>query len=209
MTCSRKGDFCIRQKVRAFINLDEQGYRILSCVEMLSSKAGLNFHPQAFHLLLKEGYTMILLGVCSSSIHLLHEHSRLRCHLSSVVLVRRKCLGRCWFCTVFTWRLQAATENLQAYFPQIWERLRKVSCEFLSVDYWSINVSAVTDIPEMTWCPGHAIKVIFVLLTENHKISITFWEVLRLKMSITSLKSQACVLYLDFFSNASYCLGAE
>lgn len=88
----------------------------------------------------------------------------------------------------------------------------KWAVNVLSVNHWSISMSAVTDLPEMTWCPRHAIKVIFVSLTENtanHKISITFWEVLRLKMSITSLKSQAWVLYLEFFSNASYCLGAE
>lgn len=30
MSCSRKGGFCIRQKVHAFINLNDQGYRTLS-----------------------------------------------------------------------------------------------------------------------------------------------------------------------------------
>lgn len=211
-SCSRKGDFCNRQKVCAFIDLNDQGYRTLSCVEMLSSKVGLNFHLQAFHFIIKEGYTMMLLGVCSASSHSFLEHTPLRCHLSSVVLGRRQCFGRCCFCTVFNWRLQTVTENLQIYFPWICERFSKVSCECLSVLHWSISMSAITDLPETAWCPGRAIKVFFVLLTENTanlKISITYWEVLRLKMSITSLKSQDWALYLEFFSNAPYLLGAE
>lgn len=144
-------------------------------------------------LLLKEGYTMMFLGVRLASTHTLHEHPPLHCHLSSVVLVRRQCFGRWCFCTVFNWRLQTATEGLQIYFPWICGHLRKVSCDCLSELHWSISVSAVTDLPETTWCLGHAIKVIFVSLTENTvnlKISVTYWEVLRLKMSITSPKSQ-------------------
>jgi len=56
MSCSRKGDFCNRQEVYAFINMNDQGYRTLSCVEMLFSKVGLNFHtPPAFHFVIKGG----------------------------------------------------------------------------------------------------------------------------------------------------------
>lgn len=134
MSCSRKGNFCNRQEVCAFINLNDQGYRTLSSVEMLSTKVRLNFHAQAFHFVIKGGlHTMMLLRVCSASIRLLHEHSSLHCHLSSVVLVRRQCFGRCCFCTVFNWRLQTATENLQIYFRWIIEHLRRVSCECPSV----------------------------------------------------------------------------
>lgn len=114
--------------------------------------------PKLSILLLKEAYTMMLLGVCTASIHLLHEHSPLHCHLSSVALVRRQCFGRCCFCTVFNWRLQTATENLQIYFPWICEHFPQVSFEYLSVLHWSISVSAVIDLPETTWCPGRAAK---------------------------------------------------
>lgn len=90
---------------------------VLQLCWMLPSKVGLNFHSQLFILLLKEGYTMMLLGVCSASILLLHEHSPLHCHVSSVVLVRRQCFGRCCFCAVFN-RLRIARE---IYFPCICE----------------------------------------------------------------------------------------
>jgi len=63
------------------------------------------------------------------------------------------------------------------YFPGNLERFPQVSCECLSMLRWSLSMSAVTDLPETTWCPGRAIKVIFVLLTENTanlKISITY-----------------------------------
>lgn len=165
------------------------------------------FTPKLSILLLKEGYTMMLLGVYSASIHVLHEHPPLYCHLSSVVLVWRQCIGRGCFCTVFNCKLQTATENLQICFPWICEQWRKVSCECLSVLHWSISLNAVTDLPETTH--GHSIKVISLSLIENTgnlKISITYWEVLRLNMFITSLKSKDWALYLEFFSNASYVL---
>lgn len=55
---------------------------VLSCVEMLPSKVGLNFHPQYFHTAVKGGLYNDVAG-CSANIHCLHEHSPLHSHISS------------------------------------------------------------------------------------------------------------------------------
>lgn len=152
-------------------------------------------------LLLKEGHAVMLLGVCSASIHLLHEHSPPHCLLSSVVLVRRQCFGRCCFCTVFNWRYRLPQKIFKSVFHEF-VNMNKVSYECLNVLHWSISMSAVTDLPETTCSSARGIKVIFVPLTENSanlKISIIYCEVLSLKMSITSLKSQGWALHLVFF----------
>lgn len=63
---------------------------------MLPSKAGLNFHPQYFHIAIKGGLYNDVAG-CSASIHCLHEHSCLHdLFIVTSALVRNNCFGRCF-----------------------------------------------------------------------------------------------------------------
>lgn len=168
---------------------------VLSCVEMLPSKVGLNFHPQYFHIAVKGGLYNDVAG-CSASIHCLHERSPLQSHISSG---EEQLLWEVFFVLFLT----GGHRLLQKIFKYI---LLEISAPLVHRCECTYGTSGTI------WCTGHAIKVIFALLPENTanlKISIMYWEVLRVKLSITSLKSQDWALYFEFFSSDFYLLGAE
>lgn len=162
---------------------------------LLPSKVGLNFHPQYFHIAVKGGLYNDVAG-CSASMHCLHERSPLQSHISSG---EEQLLWEVFFVLFLT----GSHRLLQKIFNYI---LLEISAPLVHRCECTYGTSGTT------WCTGHAIKVIFGLLPENTanlKISIMYWEVLRVKLSITSLKSQDWALYLEFFSSDFYLLGAE
>lgn len=100
---------------------------MLSCVEMLCSKVGLNFHSQYFYIAIKGGFYDDVAG-CSASMYCLHEHSPPHSHISP----GEELLWEVFFVLFLTGGYRLPQKNLQIHCARNCEHSAEVSCNCLS-----------------------------------------------------------------------------
>lgn len=132
MSCCRC-DFCNRQKVHAFISLNDQGYGFELCGNVAyMARLGWTFTPNISILLLKEGSVVMLLGVQHVLFAWAFTSSQSQQPWWGTIA-----LGGV-FCTFFNWWLQTASKMFKYILLEIVNTLEK-----WAVTAWECSIGAL------------------------------------------------------------------